>query len=125
MIAIIISMFTGSTDEGYKVNNFDIAIANTARTSHVRHITKHKNIILILLFITEDAILAIDWPFSFKLIVNAPKSWTAPISTVPNTTHKTAGNQPQKTAIQGPIIGAAPAIEVKWWPNKICFLVGT
>ena len=27
--------------------------------------------------------------------------------------------------MQGPMIGAAPAIEVKWCPNNICFLDGT
>ncbi len=29
------------------------------------------------------------------------------------------------TAIAGPTIGPVPAIEVKWWPNRIDFSVGT
>ncbi len=29
------------------------------------------------------------------------------------------------TAIAGPTIGAAPATEVKWWPNRTCRFVGT
>ena len=95
------------------MNKEAIAFAKTARTSHVKHITKHKNIILILLLITFEDISATDFPFSFKLITNAPKSCTAPINIVPKTTHKNAGTHPQKTAMHGPIIGAAPAIEVK------------
>ena len=106
-------MLIGSTEEGYNVNNFDIAMAKTASTSHVKHITKHKNIILILLFITLEEISAMDFPFSFMLIINAPKSCTAPMKIVPSTTQSTAGTHPQYTAIHGPMMGAAPAMEVK------------
>ena len=69
--AIIISIFIGSTEDGYNVNSFDIAMAKTASTSHVKHMTKHKNIILILLFITFEEMSAIDFPFSFILLPNS------------------------------------------------------
>jgi hypothetical protein len=36
-----------------------------------------------------------------------------------------AGTQPQITAIAGPTMGAAPATEVKWWPQSTNLLVGT
>ena len=110
---MIISILIRSTDEGFFTNNPAIAIANTARTNQVRNITKTKNIILTLLLITVDEISAIDFPFSFTLTTNAPKSWTAPINMVPINTHSIAGNQPQYAAIHGPMIGAAPAIDVK------------
>ena len=122
--AIIISIFIGSTEDGYNVNSFDIAMAKTASTSHVKHMTKHKNIILILLFITFEEMSAIDFPFSFILIINAPKSCTAPMKIVPSTTQSIAGIHPQYTAMHGPMIGAAPAMEVKWWPNRIWHFVG-
>ncbi len=53
-------------------------------------------------------------PFSRAEITKALKSCTAPMKIVPNTTHIMAGTQPQKIAIAGPIIGAAPAMEAKW-----------
>ena len=112
--AMIISMLIGNTAEGFFTNNPAIAMANTARTNHVRNITNIKNIILIRLFITLEDISAIDFPFSLALITNAPKSCTAPINIVPTTTHNTAGSHPQYTAMHGPIMGAAPAMEVKW-----------
>ena len=74
---------------------------------------KIRNMILIRLFIVSEDISATDLPFSCRLKTSAPKSCAAPIKIVPKTTHKIAGNQPQYTAIHGPIIGAAPAIDVK------------
>ncbi len=56
---------------------------------------------------------------------SAPKSCTAPIKIDPRTTHRSAGSQPQITAMAGPTIGAAPAIDVKWWPNSMWRFVGT
>ena len=44
---------------------------------------------------------------------------------MPNTTQSRAGTQPQITAMAGPTIGAAPAIEQKWWPNRTCFVQAT
>ena len=43
----------------------------------------------------------------------APKSWTPAKKTVPTTTQMTAGNHPHMTAIEGPMMGAAPATAVK------------
>ena len=43
----------------------------------------------------------------------APKSWTPAKKIVPSVTQRTAGTQPQYTAIAGPTIGAAPATDVK------------
>lgn len=43
-----------------------------------------------------------------------PKSCTPAAKTVPSTTHSKAGTHPQKTAMAGPTIGAAPATDVKW-----------
>src|SRR5699024_4007864 len=45
--------------------------------------------------------------------------------TVPSVTHKNAGNQPQITTTAGPIMGAAPATEVKWCAHRTYLLVGT
>ena len=47
------------------------------------------------------------------------------MKTVPRQTQMSAGTQPQMTAIEGPTIGAAPAIEAKWWPHSTCRFVGT
>ena len=58
-------------------------------------------------------------------IHRALKSCTAPAKTVPSTTHRKAGSQPQITAIAGPTIGAAPATDVKWCPKSTCLFVGT
>ena len=48
-----------------------------------------------------------------RLTTSAPKSWTAPMKMQPKTTHNTAGNQPQKTAMAGPTMGPVPAMLVK------------
>ena len=66
-------MLTGKTAVEYFVKRPAIAFAKTARTSQVKHITKIKNIILILLFSVVDDISAIDLPFSFKLITRCAK----------------------------------------------------
>ena len=42
----------------------------------------------------------------------------------PNSTHSRAGTHPQITASAGPTIGPVPAMEVKWWPKMMPFLVG-
>ena len=107
-------MFTGNTEVGTDTNKSAIAIANTANTSHVNNKTKIKNMSLIRLFKMPPAISAIDRPFSFRLTTKVPKSWTAPINMVPITIHNNAGSHPQYAAIHGPIMGAAPAIDVKW-----------
>ena len=45
-------------------------------------------------------------------MTSAPKSCTAPMKMVPKMTQMSAGTQPQITATAGPMIGAAPAIDV-------------
>ena len=55
----------------------------------------------------------------------APKSWTPAKNIVPTMTQMSAGNQPQIMAMPGPIIGAAPATAVKWWPQRTIRFVGT
>ena len=63
---------------------------------------------------TDSVRVPIERPLCRVEIQSVPKSWTAPAKTVPRTTHRKAGSQPQITAIAGPTIGAAPATEVKW-----------
>ena len=63
--------------------------------------------------IRRPATSPIDWPRFRRLTTNDPKSWTAPMKIEPSTTQRSAGSQPQKTAIAGPTIGPVPAIEVK------------
>ena len=112
-MAIMISIFMGNTALGTLTKRPAIAIANTARTSQVSISTNSKNIIRTLIEITCPVISAIEHPYSLMLITNAPKSCRTPIKMVPKMTHNKAGSQPQKAAIQGPIIGAPPAMEVK------------
>ncbi|MDH5831888.1 hypothetical protein QFW80_15305 [Luteimonas sp. M1R5S18] len=69
--------------------------------------------------------MPIDLPLLRTLAQSAPKSCTPAKNTVPSVTHRNAGAQPQITAIAGPTIGAAPATEVKWWPQSTKRLVGT
>src|SRR5690606_13111776 len=55
----------------------------------------------------------------------APASCTPAKNMVPNTTQAKAGAQPQMTAMAGPTMGAAPATEVKGWPQSTYLLAGT
>ena len=114
----------GSTDVGIATNKSAITMAKTANTNQTNNTTKMRNSTRTRPLIIPAEISAILLPFSFTLMTRAPKSWTVPIKTVPNTTHSIAGSQPQYAATHGPMIGAAPAIEVKWCPKRICFLVG-
>ena len=45
-------------------------------------------------------------------------------NTVPSVTQRKAGPHPQITATAGPTMGAAPATDVKWWPQRTSLLVG-
>ena len=123
-MARIIWILIGTTVVGTVTNKSAMAIANTDNTNHPNIIINIKKIIRAFLLITKLLISAMVFPFSLKLITNAPKSWTAPIKIVPKTIQRNAGNHPQYAAIQGPMIGAAPAMEVKWCPIKIFFGVG-
>ena len=53
------------------------------------------------------------------------KSWTAPPSTTPMTSHSVPGRKPNCAASTGPTSGPAPAIAAKWWPNSTHRFVGT
>ena len=55
----------------------------------------------------------------------APKSCMPAKNTVPSVTQRNAGTQPQMSATAGPTMGAAPATEVKWCPQRTNLLVGT
>ena len=88
-------------------------MANTASTNQESIITKIRNIVRTRLFIMVPVMSAIVFPFSRTEITRAPKSWTAPIKMVPKTIQINAGSQPQYAAMQGPMMGAAPAMEVK------------
>ena len=66
-----------------------------------------------LLPITFPVKSPIEWPLFFAESTRHPKSCTAPKKIVPKTTHSRAGSHPHITAIAGPTIGAAPAIDVK------------
>ena len=55
----------------------------------------------------------IDRALFRTLAQTAPKSWTPAKNIVPTITQRNAGNQPQMTAMPGPMIGAAPATAVK------------
>ena len=112
-IATIISILMASTDVGTASKSPAMAMAKTARTSQVRSMTKMRNISRVRGLIIEEVISAIDLPFSFRLTTSAPKSCTAPMKMVPITIQTRAGSQPQYAATQGPMIGAAPAIDVK------------
>ena len=118
-------MLIGMTLVGWLTKSPAIAIANTARTSQISTSTKHMNKMRARLLIVLAVISAIEWPFSRTLATSAPKSCAAPMKIVPKTTQASAGPQPQYAATQGPMIGAAPAIEVKWWPKSTARCVGT
>jgi len=103
----------GKTEVGIATNKSAIAMAKTASTNQINRIIKMRNNTRTRSLIIRDEISAILLPFSLTLITRAPKSWTAPMKIVPNTTQSIAGSQPQYAATQGPMIGAAPAIDVK------------
>src|SRR5690625_7875785 len=67
----------------------------------------------------------IERPLCLAEAQRAPKSCIPAKKTVPSVTHKNAGNHPQITATAGPTIGAAPATDVKWWPQRTHLLAGT
>ena len=54
-----------------------------------------------------------------------PRSCIPAKKTVPIVTQRNAGSHPQIIAMAGPTMGAAPATEVKWWPQRTNLLVGT
>jgi hypothetical protein len=86
--------------------------ANTASTIQISSEMMSRKSVRTRGEIMRPAISPMEWPRWRKLMTSAAKSWTAPIITVPSATQTSAGSQPQITAIAGPTIGAAPAIDV-------------
>jgi hypothetical protein len=58
------------------------------------------------------------------LEVRMMKSWTAPPSTTPMTSHSNPGRKPNCAARTGPMRGPAPVIAAKWCPNRTQRWVG-
>jgi len=85
----------GKTEVGTATKRSEIAMANTANTSHMSKMIKIRNKIRTLPFRMVAEISATLFPFSFTLITKEPKSCTAPINTAPSTTQSIAGNHPQ------------------------------
>ncbi len=85
----------------------------------------NKKRVLTLLLTTLAAKSPMDLPLALRDTTNAPKSWTAPKKIAPKKIQITAGTQPHMIAIAGPTMGPKPAIDVKWCPKRISFLVGT
>ena len=116
---------TGTTELGKLINKPEMAVANTAFT-----INRTKKITIINSDCERRPTTSpVKAPIErarlrFEAQI-APASCTPAKKIVPKITHKNAGTQPQMTAIAGPIIGAAPATEVKWWPQRTYLLVGT
>ena len=66
-----------------------------------------------------------DFPSVRREAAMLPKSWTAPKKIPPTKIQITAGIQPKVTAMMGPTIGPAPAIEAKWCPKTTIGLLGS
>ena len=86
--------------------------AKTASTIQIRNEITTRKSVRARGPITSAATSPIELPRWRRLMTSAAKSWTAPMNTVPSVTHSSAGSHPQITAIAGPTIGAAPAIDV-------------
>ena len=110
---IMIWKLMGITEPGYSTNKWAIIKANTAITIKTRRKIMIRKSNLDRGLITDFATLPIDSALCLAEITRAPKSCTAPMKIVPRTIHNNAGNHPQITAIAGPKMGAAPAMEEK------------
>ncbi len=86
--------------------------AKTASTIQIRNEMISRKSVRTRGPITLPATSPIERPRLRRLITSAAKSWTAPMKTVPSATQRSAGSQPQITAMAGPTMGAAPAIDV-------------
>ncbi len=113
-IAIGISTTIGITAPGLATNRSPMTTANTALTRVSRKKMISRNSVRARLLITSCAIVPMFFARCRSDTASEPKSWTPPAKIVPSTIQAKAGPQPQKTAIAGPTIGAAPATEVKW-----------
>src|SRR5690606_16951027 len=114
-----------NTLPGKLVNNPAMVTANTAFTISSRKKMINKNKPTARLPMTDWVMEPMDCPRFRADAHSVPKSCIPAKKMVPNTTHNSAGSQPQMTAIAGPTMGAAPATELKWWPHRTNLLVGT
>ncbi len=111
--ATTIAIHAGKTEPGVATKPCAIITPKTAFTiSNNRNMTMRNND-RVRLPITLSDRAPIDLPLLRLLAHKAPISWIPAKKIVPKTTHKSAGANPQYTAIAGPTIGAAPATEVK------------
>ena len=112
-IAKGISNQIGMTLPGNLVNSRAMTMAKTALTIK----SSRKMTIMNSVRVRFDTTTSVRAPIERALwraeIHRVPKSWMPAKKMVPRTTHRSAGSHPQKTAIAGPTIGAAPATEVK------------
>ena len=92
--------------------------ANTASTTQMSSEITTRKSVRMRGPTTWPATSPIERPPWRVLMTSAEKSWAAPMKIVPMETQSSAGSQPQITAMAGPTIGAAPAIEAKWWPQS-------
>ena len=68
--------------------------------------------------ISSRAISGSDRPLRRIDATKMMKSWTAPASTAPTTSHRNPGRNPNCAASTGPNSGPAPAMAAKWCPNN-------
>ncbi len=116
---------TGTTAPGLLISSLAITTPNTALTiSSTRKMTI-MNTLRARPPTTSPVSAPTDLARLRTLAQIAPLSWTPAKKMVPSTTQRKAGSQPQITAMAGPTMGAAPATEVKWWPQSTKRLVGT
>ncbi len=120
-----ISTKIGMTAPGLATSRLPITTANTAFTKVSRKKMISRNRVRARTLMTSWAIVPMFLALCRTETASEPKSCTPAAKMVPSTIQASAGPQPQKTAMAGPTIGAAPATEVKWWPNTTCLLVGT
>ena len=107
------------------MNRVAMANAKTAPTSQIRKKITIRNSTRERGPMKRSARLPTLCPPCRTLSTSAPKSCVAPIRIEPKTIQSMAGTQPQTIAIAGPRIGAAPAIEAKWCPQRTSRRVGT
>ena len=106
------------------MNSLAMATAKTALTiSSRKKITSRKST-RARGWMISPARVPIDRPLWRTEAQSVPKSWTPAMKTVPSKTQISAGSHPQITAMAGPMMGAAPATEVKWCPHSTYRLVG-
>ncbi len=102
----------GKIAPGFETKSVPMMKAKTASTIQIRKEMISRKSVRARAPITWPAMSQMERPWLRRLITRAEKSWTAPIRTVPTATQSIAGSQPQITAMAGPTMGAAPAMDV-------------